>query len=237
MGTLAPRHALRRRATVVERDQAMRRLGGLLFLVILFGGLFVGDLAVTRAAEQRIAQRVTRALEADSTVDLQGWPVTVRALLGSIPTARLSAQDVPLENGAAIDQLDVVLRDVDVNVSDLRGGGRRPRSLPAARSGRFEAEIGEASIVAMLGIPEGLVDVRLREGAVVFSAAGVEVEADVEARGGDVVVSLGGPLAELLGGAKFPIDLSEQPGAPYVRDVVIRNGVMELSGRLEEVTP
>ena len=215
----------------------MRRLGCLLFLVILLGGLFVGDLAITRAAEQRIAQRTTRALEADSTVDLVGWPVTARALLGTIPTARLSAQDVPLENGGTIDQLDVVLGDVDVNVNDLRGGGRRPRNLPAARSGRFSAEIGEASVAAMLGIPKGVAEVALREGAIVLSAAGIEVEADVQARRGDVVVSLSGPIAELLGGAEFPIDLSEQPGAPFVQNVVIREGVMEVRGRLEDVRP
>jgi hypothetical protein len=213
----------------------MRRLGCLLFLAILVGGLFIGDLAVTRAAEQRTAQRVTRALEADSTVDFQGWPVTVRALLGSIPTAQLKAQDVPLDNGASIDQLDVVLRDVEVNVADLRGGGERPRNLPAARRGRFEAEISERSVIQMLGVPGNVVDVRLADGVIVMTAAGVEVEAEAEARDGDVVVSLSGPLANLLGAANFPIDLSEQPGAPAVDEVEIRDGVMLLRGELEDV--
>ena len=213
----------------------MRRIGCLFFLLILVGGLFLGDLAVTRAAEERTSQRVTRALEADSTVDFQGWPVTVRALMGTIPLARLAASDVPLRNGATIDQLDVVLRDVDVNVEDLRGGGARPRELPRARTGRFEAELSEESVVAMLGLPEGLADVTLRQGAIVFSAAGLEVEADAVAKDGDVVVSLAGPLSELLGSAEFPIDLSTTPGAPAAEEVEISDGVMTISGRLEEV--
>lgn len=213
----------------------MRRLGCLLFLVILVGGLFLGDLAVTRAAEQRTAQRVTRTLGADSTVDFQGWPVTVRALMGTIPRATLVASEVPLNNGATLRRLDVNLREVDVDVNDLRGGGERSSQFPSARSGEFEAELSERSVVAMLGIPSGIVDVTLRDGVIVMAAAGVEVEADAVAQEGDVVVSLAGPLAELLGAAEFPIDLSEQPGAPYVEDVQIRNGRMIVSGRLEEV--
>lgn len=213
----------------------MRRLGCLLFLAILLGGLFLGDLAITRAAEERTAQRVTRAVQADSTVDFQGWPVTVRALMGTIPTATIAAADVPLDNGATISQLDVVLTDVDVNVNDLRGGGARPRNFPSARNGTFDAELSEDSVETMLQIPKGVVDVTLQNGVIVMSAAGLKVEAEAEARNGDVVVSLAGPLARLIGAAEFPIDLSEQPGAPAVDKVEIRNGVMRLSGRLEEV--
>ncbi len=213
----------------------MRRLGCLLFLVILVGGLFLGDLAVTRAAEERTAERVTRTLQADTTVDFQGWPVTARALMGTIPRATIAASDVPLDNGATLDRLDVVLRDVDVDVNDLRGGGARPQQLPSARSGRFSAELSEESVVSMLGLPNGVADVSLEGGVIVFSAAGVEVEAEAVARNGDVVVSLSGPLAQVLGAAEFAIDLSDQPGAPAVDDVKIRNGVMEVRGRLEEV--
>lgn len=215
----------------------MRRIGCLLFLVILVGGLFLGDLAVTRAAEERTAQRVTRTLGADSTVDFQGWPVTVRALMGTIPSATVVAAEVPLDNGATLSRLDVELRDVDVDVNDLRGGGARSDQLPAARSGRFEAELTEESVVAMLGVPSGIVDVTLEDGVIVMSAAGLEVEAEAVAENGDVVVSLAGPLAELLGAAKLPIDLSGQPGAPAVEDVEIRNGIMTVRGRLEDVRP
>ena len=213
----------------------MRRLGCLLFLAILVGGLFLGDLAITRAAEERTAQRVTRTVEADSTVDFQGWPVTVRALMGTIPVATIAATDVPLESGATLTRLQVVLRDVDVNVNDLRGGGARPRSFPSARSGRFEAQLSEQSVESMLGLPEGLADVSLENGVIVFSAAGLEVETEAVAEGGDVVVSLAGPLAELLGGAEFRIDLSDEAGAPAVDDVEIRGGRMTVRGRLEEV--
>jgi hypothetical protein len=68
-----------------------------------------------------------------------------------------------------------------------------------------------------------------------LSAGNISVEATVEARDGDVVVAIAGPLAQLLGGAQFPIDLSEQPGSPAVDDVAINNGLMVLRGSLEDV--
>lgn len=211
----------------------MRRLGCLVIVLgVLAVAVFWGDQALTSYAERRTEARVERTLDAETDVDLDGWPVSVRLLMGVIPTARVRATDVPLENGATLDRLDVELTDVEVDLADLRAN---PKRLPPAQEGTFSARLGEASVTAMLGIPTGLAEVQLRPGVVRLGAAGLRVDADVVAEDGDVVVRLQGPLAQLLGGAEFPIDLSREPGSPWVTEVEIRDGVMIVRGTLEDV--
>ena len=211
----------------------MRGFGCLLVAVVVLGGvLLIGDLILTNTAEERTATRIGQTLEAEAEVDLQGWPVGLRMLLGSIPTARLTATDVPLDNGAVLDRLDVELTDVAITIDDLTTQSDR---LPAAEKGTFEAELGEPSVAAMMGIPAGLAEVTLRDGVVEVGAGGLAIQADVGARDGDVVVSLAGPLSALLGGSEFAIDLSDEPGQPFVEEVAIEGGVMVVRGRLEEV--
>jgi hypothetical protein len=211
----------------------MRRLGCLIIVLIVFGVLFfIGDQAVTTYAEQRTAANVSEALEADTTVTFNGWPVGARLLLGTIPSAEVVATDVPLDNGATLDRLDVELTNVKVDVADLR---RNSDQLPPADEGTFVARLSEASVTAMLGLPGNIVEVALRDGVVQLSGAGLQVEADVVAQNGDVVVQLRGPLAQLLGGAEFAIDLSDEPGSPQVEDVEIQDGLMIVSGTLADV--
>lgn len=211
----------------------MRGFGCLFVAVlVLAGALFVGDLVLTSTAEERTATRIGETLEADAQVDLQGWPVGLRMLLGSIPSATLRATDVPLDNGAVLDRLDVVLTDVAITIDDLTTQSDR---LPAAEKGTFSAELDEQSVAAMMGIPGGLAEVTLQDGQVEIGAGGLAIAADVGARDGDVVVSLAGPLAALLGGSEFAIDLSDEPGQPFVEEVEIDGGVMVVRGRLEEV--
>lgn len=211
----------------------MRRMGCFIVALIVLGVVFfIADQAVTTYAEQRTANNVSDALGTDATVDFSGWPVGVRLLLGTIPKAEVAASDVALDNGATLDQLDVELTDVKVDVNDLRANSDQ---LPPADAGTFTAELSEESVTAMLGVPGDLVEVRLRDGVAQLRATGVQVDADVVAEDGDVVVRLQGPLAQLLGGGEVPIDLSDEPGAPEVEEVEIRDGLMILSGRLAEV--
>ena len=211
----------------------MRRMGCFIVVLIVLGVLFfIGDQAVTTYAEQQTANNVSEALGTEATVAFSGWPVGARLLLGSIPKAEVSATGVPLDTGATLDRLDVELTDVKVNVSDLRNNTDQ---LPPAEDGTFRAELTEESVTGMLGVPGDIVQVRLQDGVMQLRAPGVRVEADVVAENGDVVVRLRGPLAQLLGGAEVPIDLSGEAGAPEVETVEIRNGVMIISGRLAEV--
>src|SRR5688572_21271926 len=186
----------------------MRRLGCLTVLLLVLGvGLFVADAAATTYAEERTEQRLARVYNTEADVDFDGWPVSVRVLLtGSIPRATVSASDVPLDNGATVDDLDVRLEDVSVRLDDLRSG--RGRRLPPANEGTFRAGLDEQSVAALLSIPGNLVTVTLERDVVTLSAGDLSVTADVEAVDGDVVVSFQGPLAQLVGGSSFPIDLS-----------------------------
>ena len=203
----------------------------LVLLVLGVGGYFA-DQAITVAAERSTAAQVSRALDADTQVDFNGWPVSVRMLRGTIPSATMTATDVPLEQGGRLDVLNIELTDVRVNLADLREtGGRR---LPPARRGRFVAELGESSVARILKLPDA-VSLTLDRGVATIKAAGLEVDADVTARDGDIVVSLTGPLKQLLGGAEFPIDLSDEPGGPAVKSVRIDGGVITLRGALEDI--
>lgn len=211
----------------------MRRLGCLVIVLLVLGGLlFVADQAITTYAEERTEANVATALDTEADVEFTGWPVGARLLLGSIPKATVAATDVPLDNGATLDRLDVELTDVKVDVNDLRNNSDR---LPPADAGTFAAELSEQSVTAMLGLPGNLAEVQLRGGVLQLTAAGLKVEADVVAEGGDVVVQLRGPLAQLLGGAEFPIDLSDEPGSPEVENVEIRDRRMIVSGTLADV--
>ena len=211
----------------------MRGFGCLVVALVVLGvALFFADQAITVAAERQTAQNVSQALKADTEVDFEGWPVTLQMLGGTISRVTASANDVPLEQGGRLDSLDIVMSDVRINLNDLRNsGGQR---LPPAREGTFEAELGEASVAQVMRLPDA-VELTLDNGTATIAAGGLEVQAEVEARRGDIVVSLAGPLAALLGGAEFPIDLSEQPGAPAVRSVDIDGGIFSLRGDLEEV--
>jgi hypothetical protein len=203
-----------------------------LALVVLAISGYFADQAITAAAERSTAAQVSRALDADAEVDFHGWPVTVRMLGGTIPTATMTAIDVPLEQGGRLDALDIELTDVRLNLADFRNTeGRR---LPPARRGTFVAELGEGSVAAILQLPDG-VSLTLDRGVATIKAAGLEVAADVTARDGDIVVSLAGPLEQLVGSAEVPIDLSDEPGSPSVKSVQIRGGVITLRGALEEV--
>lgn len=202
--------------------------------VVLLALVAVGvDYGVATLAENGTEQDVSVTLDAPATVEFHGWPVGLRILTGTIPRVEVSATDVPLARGASLDRLDVELTDVEVRISDLTG--EASDRLPPARDGTFEAKIDESSVAAMLGLPRRVVALDLAGGVATLSAAGLRVDAEVTARDGDVLVALQGALVRLLGGAEFRVDLSDEPGSPAVEDVEIRDGVMVLRGRLEEV--
>jgi hypothetical protein len=68
---------------------------------------------------------------------------------------------------------------------------------------------------------------------VALRAGGLRLEADARATNGEVVFASRQRLIELIGGT-ISLDLSEQPGSPYVEDVETDSESMVLRGRLEE---
>jgi hypothetical protein len=99
------------------------------WILALFVALAVlvvaGDLALTSYIEREAATRVSGQIGVPATVTLDGWPVTARLLAGiAVPTAVVSATDVPLQGGGPLQ-----LSRVDVTLTDVR----LPEALQAIR--------------------------------------------------------------------------------------------------------
>ena len=213
----------------------MRRLVVAVVSVVVIAALVIAvDLVLTAAAEQRLSERVSRALDAPADAELHGWPLSLHLLNGNVPRVDVNARDVPMgQPNATIHRVDVVLTDVAVRWADLTG---EADELPSAEEAQFEARVDEATAQSLLGLPDQIVGLELREGVIVLNVAGLaEVEADVEASDGIVVVRPREGLASLAGLAEIPIDLRDQPGGPHVRAVEVTEDSIVLSGRLTEV--
>lgn len=209
----------------------MRRLMfGMLLVGLAAGVLLAADQWATSWAQERTAEQVSDALGAPAQVRLEGWPVGLRLLWGHVPKAVIVAQDVPIDDEASIERLDVVLIDVRVRRSDLEEG-----RLPPARDGRFRARVEEASVRELVGWAGRIVDVRLHEGGLQLALGGVHVEADVVAERGNVSVRPEERLFGFLGVDGVTIDLSDQPGSPYVEDVATSDRALVLVGVLQDV--
>jgi hypothetical protein len=127
----------------------------------------------------------------------------------------------------------ICLTDVAVGWGDLMD---QTDDLPTAQEAEFEARVNEATAQALLGLPDEVVGLELRNGVVVLNVAGLtEVAADVEASDGMVVVRPRAGLAGLFGLGEIPIDLRAQPGSPHVRAAEVTEDSIVLSGSLTEI--
>lgn len=204
----------------------------LLALALLVALAFAVDLGVTVVAEQRAGDQVSEVLDAPATVDLQGWPVGWYLLQGTVPRADISARDVPLEGGARLDELDVTLERVRVRWRDLREPTDR---LPPADQGRFTARLDSEAVQRLLGLPDQIVGVELADSHLLISFVDLlEVEADVDAEDGRLVVLPRAEVAGVFGAGGIPIDLSGQPGQPEVTDAEVSGGHLVVRGMLRE---
>ncbi len=201
----------------------MRRLGCLVVvLAVLGGGLVAADAVLTGVAERRAAQRVGEALGAPASVDLQGWPVTLRLLLDAVPRADVVATDVPVGD-ATIPRLRATLNDVSATL----GGD------VDARGGRFAAEFDERAVERLVGLPSGvrLLGIELVDDAARLEVRGLPVvRATADVVGDDVVLRPVGPLVDRL---TLTVPLDGLPPGVTVRDVAIRPGRLTVRGSLD----
>lgn len=214
--------------------RSVRRLPLVVLLLVLLAGVVVlVDLLLTSVAEERVAEGLEERLGAPAEVELSGWPVALRVLAGlGVPRVDVHAIDVPARGGE-LDRLDVTMTGVEVDVGDLRAG---LEDLPPAQRARFEAEVGEAALQRMLRLPAELAGFSLTPGGAELDVAGVAViEAAITAEDGVVVLTPRSPIAPLLGFGRVPVDLSDQPGRPYVEDVRVEDGGLVLTGTLRGV--
>lgn len=200
----------------------------LLVLLVLVGLLLAVDQWVASTAERRAEDLVSEELGAPADVELRGFPVGLRVLMGSVSEAVVRAEDVPVQRGPRIERLVVRLTDVQI----ARGGG--VRELPRAETATFAALVAEEHLRELVTVPASVLDITLEEGRARIELLGRGVPADVVAEGGNVVLRPRDPIALALGLGRIPIDLSRQTGRPEVREVEVREDALVLRGVLRE---
>lgn len=194
----------------------------LLTFVLLCGAAIGADAWVTAAAEDLASEEATARLGAPAEVSMRGWPVTVRLLQGRVPEVDLIAAGVPIDGvEQRIDRLRVTLTDARVQ---FRGLGSAPEL--EAGAGQFHAELSEAVVGALVGLPGA---VTLGDGLGTVAAAGQSVDVAATAEAGAVVFR---PLAPASQGLE-PVELRlpDLPGATVqIEQALIAPGVLRLSG-------
>lgn len=200
-------------------------------VVLLAVGVLV-DGEVTEQAERRAAEQVRGELDAASTaVDLQGWPVSLRLLFGTVPRIEVVAHDVPIpDQPASLDDLDVVLSD-----ADLRLGSLGESDIPVrARTGTFTATLSGDDVYALAGSPPVVERVELVDGVLRFVLAGGVGALDVVAtlRGDELVLQARDTVFDVPP-ARIP--LTGLPAGARVESYTIEDGLITLRGTVRDV--
>lgn len=184
----------------------------------------VADVGLERVVEQRASQQATMLLDAPATVDLQGWPVSLRLLFGTLPRVDVHAANVPTESGIRVDRIDVTLSEVRVSLADLSAG----RLVASAQSGMFVADLDAAAVEQLLGTLGRVSDVRLVDGAVQLRVAGTTIDVPVAAEGERLVLS----PAKVPRGVprRIAVPLPMLPLGATVEQVTVLDGILRLEG-------
>jgi hypothetical protein len=193
----------------------------LVVLLVVAAGV---DLALTRSAERRASEQATVQLGAPATVDLQGWPVTVRLLAGTLPAVEVRATDVPTDSGVRLATLDATLTRVRVRIADL-AAGRLPEE---AEDGTFVATLDREGVRQLLGDLGQAGDVQLTPGRVAFTVGGFTIESGVGVANGQLVLT---PFTDLgLLPDTFQVPLPELPAGVDVQNVSVLDDALQLEG-------
>jgi len=201
--------------------------GAIAFLTtvaVLLGLGAVADAAVTRRAEQQVSKQVSAEIGAPATVDLQGWPVSLRLLTGVVPRVDLVAADVPLEDtDAELSELRATLTDVRLRLADLSSADVPIEAGPTS----FEADLDAGDVERLLGPVAAIGEIELLDGLARLTVAGFPIEGTVGVEGGAIVVR---PTAPILNLGEVTVPLPALPGGVSVQQAVVRPGVLRLSG-------
>lgn len=211
----------------------MRGLIGLAVTAILLLVVIVAaDAALTTRAEREAATRVAQQLQAATTVDLRGWPVSLRLLTGRpVPQVAVTATGVPIPGRpASLASLEVILDDARLALGDLRDPPEVP--VEAAR-GRFTARVDGAALTALAEAPALLERIEVGADAVRFVVAGgAAIDTEVSAREGAVVFSADVPV---LGPVDVPVPLGDLPAGAVVEQARVDGGQLVLEGRVTDL--
>jgi hypothetical protein len=201
--------------------------GAIAFLTtvaVLLGLGAAADAAVTRRAEQQVSEQVSAEIGAPATVDLQGWPVSLRLLTGVVPRVDLVAADVPLEDtDAELSELRATLTDVRLRLADLSSADVPIEAGPTS----FEADLDAGDVERLLGPVAAIGEIELLDGLARLTVAGFPIEGTVGVEGGAIVVR---PTAPILNLGEVTVPLPALPGGVSVQQALVLPGVLRLSG-------
>jgi hypothetical protein len=195
---------------------------GLAVAFIIANGLIAWQ--IERRIESSLESRLGFSIE----VDLSGWPVVPRLLVGSVPQAQVTARNVAVAGvGASVSLVQFTFEDVS-----WRRQRRGPLDPPIqAESARFKVEVTEGELEELLSGQHGMADVRLADGRVRLTVAGgLAANFDVAARGGGVVLRPEVPVVDFE--VYLPID-PIMPGRTTVERVLVEDGRLILTGSTE----
>jgi hypothetical protein len=196
----------------------------LVALIVLAVLVVVVDAGLERVAEQHASQHASTFLDAPATVDLRGWPVSLRLLFATLPVVDIHAEGVPTDTGVRVDRLDATLYDVHLHMAALSAG-----QLPAqARSATFVADFDSATIKQLLGSLRGVTDVRLVDGAIRLEGGGTTTDARVTVKGKTLILTFDRPLRGVP--RRLVVPLPTLPQGITVEQVTVLDGALRLQG-------
>lgn len=189
------------------------------------------DRQVTEQAEAQASERVSTELGTPADVDLQGWPVSLRLLLGSVPRIVVTASDVPIpDQPARLDELDVQLSDAELRLDSLRETGIPVR----ARTGTFRTTLSAEDVLALAGNPPLVDRVELADGTIRFVLAEDVGVLDVvpSLRPDELVLQAQGTTVDV---PPVRLSLADLPAGARVEAFEIADGELVLRGTVQDV--
>ncbi|MGH8910358.1 MAG: LmeA family phospholipid-binding protein [Egibacteraceae bacterium] len=199
--------------------------------VMLAAAIMFGlDLALERAAEGRASAQVSQLLGAPTTVDLQGWPVSLRLLSGAASTVEVHAENVPTGSGVRLRQVNATIRDVRLRLGDL-SASRLPVDVPP---GTFIADLDAEAVRQLLGEFARAGPVRLASGLVLLLTPSARIEARVDAGRGTLVLTPVTASPQMPSPVEIP--LPRLPAGTTVQRISVLDGALRLEGIFDPKT-
>ncbi len=163
-----------------------------LVALVVIGALLVGGDAFVRSmAEGRVEGQIARELGGDGEVHvaLGGFPFTIRALSGRIPSALVTGSEIR-RGPLTVDSFEMRLRGVEVSLGD---------SSARVERGSGTAMIDLESLARFLDRRTELASVSLADGQIsaTLPSIGRTFTAPIDFRNGSLVVDV--PVADPLG--------------------------------------
>lgn len=194
--------------------------------------LVVATMIVETLARHRLVQlgadRIARALHADTELHVVGRPLLWHLARRHLPRVSVVADDLPvLEGRTRLQRLHVDVHDVRLTV---RGDDRRVMAAGA----HFELSLTDDQLLEMVTLPSYLVSLAIvPRGLRLTTVAGVAVEADVRLAGDGLQVRMSPAVLRLLPQPSFWLPLPTWPYGATITEVTLHDGWLQAWGTMD----